>query len=290
MSDDVGGLEAEDITDCSFDNVIGHFAGAEGVHAHAHGIRITDGISELNLGARRQAGSDDVFGHVAAHVGGAAVHFAGVFAAERASAVTAHAAVAVHDDFPAGQTRVALRPADHETAGRIDEEPGVLREQVLRECLSDDLFNAKFLDRSVPRLRAVLRGDDHVGDLHRLILHITDGDLRLRVGTQPLHPSALADAGQFAAELVRVHDRRRHQFRRLRRRVAEHQTLVARALLRVPLPFGLARIDALRDVGALLGDGVDDQHAVGVKNVVLVRVPDVADGLAPRYNPVWLWW
>ena len=59
-----------------------------------------------------------------------------VLAAERAAAVPAHAAVAVHDDFAAGQAGVALRPADHETAGGIDEKLRLLGEQMLRQELS----------------------------------------------------------------------------------------------------------------------------------------------------------
>ena len=53
------------------------------------------------------------------------------------------------------------------------------------------------------------------------------------------------------AELVREHDRRGHQFRRLVAGVAEHQALVAGALLGGLLAFGLARVHALRDVGRL---------------------------------------
>ena len=64
------------------------------------------------------------------------------------------------------------------------------------------------------------------------------------------------------------------------RRVAEHQTLVARALLGGFLALGLARVHPLRDVRALGGDGVHDQHLVRVEHIVVMRVADFADRLA----------
>ena len=86
--------------------------------------------------------------------------------------------------------------------------------------------------------------------------------------------------GQLAAEAVREHDRRRHQLGRLVAGVAEHQALVAGALLGGLLALGLARVDALRDVGRLLRHQQVDEHLVGVEHVVVVDVADLADRLA----------
>ena len=105
--------------------------------------------------------------------------------------------------------------------------------------------------------------------------HLTAPVLRTRVSSRP--------------KLVREHDRRRHQLRRLVRGVAEHQPLVARPLLGRLLAFGRPRIHALRDVGALRRNGVQDQHPVGVKDVVVMRVADVADGLAGDRVEVRAW-
>ena len=133
---------------------------------------------------------------------------------------------------------------------------------------------------AVLHVRRVLRRDHHVGDAHRLVVDILHRDLALGVGPQPFDRPGLANAGQLAPKLVREHDRRRHQFRRLVRRVAEHQSLVARPLLGRLLAFRRAGIHALRDVRALRGDRVQDQHPVRVKHVVVMRVADLADGLA----------
>jgi hypothetical protein len=77
----------------------------------------------------------------------------GILAGEGAAAVTAHAAVGVDDDLAAGQAGVALRPADDEFAGRVDQVLGVLGQQVLRQDLLDDLLDAELLDLACSRPR-----------------------------------------------------------------------------------------------------------------------------------------
>jgi hypothetical protein len=73
---------------------------------------------------------------------------------------------------------------------------------------------------------------------------------------------------------------RRHQLRRLVAGVAEHQPLVARALLRRLLALRFARVDALGDVLRLLGEQQVDEHPIGVEHVIIVDVADLADALA----------
>ena len=77
-------------------------------------------ISQLHFDARCQPGSHDILRDVARHVAGRAIHLRRIFARERAAAVTAHAAVGIDDDLAAGETGIAVRSADDETAGRID--------------------------------------------------------------------------------------------------------------------------------------------------------------------------
>ncbi len=91
---------------------------------------------------------------------------------------------------------------------------------------------------------------------------------------------ALADAVQFAAQPVGEHDRRRHQLRRFVAGEAEHQSLVAGALLGRLLALGGAGIDPLGDVRALARDQIGDEHLVGVKDIVVIDVADVGDGIA----------
>ena len=123
-------------TACSICSRRCHGRRAERVDADADRVGIADGVGELDFRARGEPRGHDVLGHVAAHVGRAAVHLARVLAGERAAAVTAHAAVAVHDDLAAGQAGVALRPADDEPAGGVDEKLRFLREQIASAGLS----------------------------------------------------------------------------------------------------------------------------------------------------------
>src|SRR5207253_1953296 len=124
-----------------------------------------DRIRELNLRAFRDSRRDDVFGDVAAHVAGGAIDFARVLAGEGAAAVGAAAAVGVDDDFAAGETGVAVRAADDESAGGVDVEDDVVvpvvRGNDRLDHLLDDLLlgvvgeNVVFQNRFV-----VLRRDD----------------------------------------------------------------------------------------------------------------------------------
>ena len=81
-----------------------------------------DRVGDLDLAAVGEAGGDHVLGDVAGRVGGGAVDLRRVLAGEGAAAVAGRAAVGVDDDLAAGEAGVADRAADHELAGRVDEE------------------------------------------------------------------------------------------------------------------------------------------------------------------------
>ena len=102
-------------------------------------------------------------------------------------------------------------------------------------------------------------------------------DLGLAVGTEEVDLLRLADVGELLRELVRVVDRRRHELGRLVGRVAEHQALVAGALLLVE---ALALGHALRDVGRLLLDRREHRAGLVVEAHRGVGVADVLDRLA----------
>ena len=78
----------------------------------------------------REARGHDVLRDVARGVRGRAVHLGRILAGERAAAVRRRAAVGVDDDLAAGQAAVALRAADHEAAGRVDEVLDLLAEHL----------------------------------------------------------------------------------------------------------------------------------------------------------------
>jgi hypothetical protein len=196
--------------------------------------RVTDGVGELHFALRGEAGGDDVLRDPAAHVGGAAVHLRRIFAGERATAVTAHAAVGIHDDLATGQAAVALRTADDELAGRVDEILGLLGEQAFfgRTFLmtfSMQNFSISACSTSAACCVEMTTLDDARG----LAISYSTETCDFASGRSHLASFAgLADAGQLAAEAVGEHDRRGHQLGRFVAGVTEHHALVASALLR----------------------------------------------------------
>src|SRR5712691_3096296 len=94
----------------------------ERLDENGHRVCDADRVRDLDLAALGQPPRDDVLRDVARRVGGRAVDLRRVLARERAAAVRSSAAVCVDDDLPAGEPRVAHRPADHELAGRVAEE------------------------------------------------------------------------------------------------------------------------------------------------------------------------
>ncbi len=278
---DVGWLEGEDFKHSVEDFAVVDGAGAEGINVDAHRKRVTDGVGELHFALRGEAGCNDVFRDPATHVGGAAIHFGRIFAGEGTTTVTAHAAVAIDDDFTAGEAAVTLRTANDELASRIDEIFGVLREHVLRQHLLDHLLDAEFFDLGVAHVSGVLSGDDDVDDARGLAIDVFDGNLAFGVRAQPLGKlTSLADAGQLTAKAMRKHDRCRHQLGCFVTSITKHDALVASALFTVLFAFGFSGIDALSDVGALDGEVVVDKDLVGVEDVVHVGVTDATDRIA----------
>ena len=86
--------------------------------------------------------------------------------------------------------------------------------------------------------------------------------------------------------MVGEHNRRGHELGRLVARITEHQSLVTSTLLGLLFTLGRLGVDALSDVGRLLGDIHIHHHLVGVKHVIVVHIADFADGLAGQLHVV----
>src|SRR6185369_16491707 len=98
---------------------------AEGVDQHTDWFGYADGVRELNFATISQSSGHDVLGNVTRHVGGRAIDFGRIFAAECAAAVTAHTAVGVDNDLASGQAGIPHRSADYESACGINVVLGV---------------------------------------------------------------------------------------------------------------------------------------------------------------------
>src|SRR3546814_4040925 len=123
----------------------------------------------------------------------------------------------------------------------------------------------------------MLGGQHHSVDRDRLAGFGAQGELRLRVRAQPRQRRVLllARLGLLLDQAMREMDRGGHVAARLVGGVAEHQALVAGALL-----FGLLAVDALVDVGGLLADQVEHAAGGAVEADVGRVVADVQDHLA----------
>ncbi len=267
--------QVEVLADQLHDLLVADLAGAEGVDRDRGRLGHADGVGNLDLATLGEAGGDDVLRHVAAGVGGGAVDLGRVLAGERAAAVAGHAAVGVDDDLASGQAAVADRAADHEVAGRVDVELGVLVQQLGRQHLLDDQLHHAVAQVVIGDVRVVLGGQHHRIDADHLAAFVAAGHLGLGVRAQPWQQAGLARLGLALDQAVGEADRRRHQHVGLVAGVAEHQALVAGALV-----FRLGPVDALVDVHRLLADDV--QHAAGgaIEADVGAVVADVDDDLA----------
>jgi hypothetical protein len=126
----------------------------------------------------------------------------------------------------------------------------------------------------------VLSAHHHRLDALRLIVLVLDRHLALAVGPEEVDLASAAYAGEISHQIVRVHDRGRHQLGRFVAGVAEHQTLVAGALL---LEQTLALGDALRDVARLRLDCRQHAASLPIEAHARARVTDVANHFAlPR--------
>ena len=145
-------------------------------------------------------------------------------------------------------------------------------QQFGRQGVLDDQLHHRFFQVFLGHVRVVLGRQNHGVDAHHFAVFVAAGYLALGVRAQPRQQAALAGFGLALHQTVREGDRSRHQHVGFVTGVAEHQALVARALV-----FRLLAVNALGDIHGLLADDVD--YATGVAVVAHIRggVADVFD-------------
>ncbi|MNO81150.1 hypothetical protein D3C76_723800 [compost metagenome] len=151
-------------------------------------------------------------------------------------------------------------------------ELGVLAQQFGRQHVLDDQLHHAFAQVFVRHFRVVLGRQNNGVDTDNLAAFVTASHLRLGVRAQPRQQTRFTGFGLALHQLVREGDRRWHQHFGFVAGVAEHQALVAGALI-----FRLGTVDTLVDVRGLLADDV--HHAAGraVEADVGAGVADVGD-------------
>ena len=108
-----------------------------------HAYRLTDanGIGQLHFTTSGQFRGNNILGDMACHVGGTAVDFGAILAAEGTTTVPAPTAVGVDNDLSAGNAAVSDRATDNEATGRIDVDDGVLVHHRTVDDRPDDLVD-----------------------------------------------------------------------------------------------------------------------------------------------------
>ena len=134
----------------------------------------------------------------------------------------------------------------------------------------------------------VLRRDQDCVESNGDVVFVHDAHLGLPVGAKVRELASSANLREALRKSVRGPYRKGHQVRRLVARVAEHHPLVARTLgIRLVLaaatcPHLGSEIHPLGDVGRLLVERDHHPACDPRKALVVVVVPDVADGLPVR--------
>jgi len=278
MANDFGWAEIKCLMNRFLDPFEANFLGVEGIEADRDGMGMTNGVGELDFHAIGEASGDNVFGDIPTHVGGAAVNFGGVFTAEGATPVATGSAVGIDDDFATGQAAIPFGSPDDEATGGVHEEFGAVIEHPFGENFADELFDNELLDLAMGDVVAVLSGNHDRGDAEGFVLTVLNGDLGFGVGAEPGDFTRFTNSAEFSSEVVGEHDGGGHEFWGFAASEAEHEALIARALLGGFLTRNAAGIDPLGDIGALAREGVHDVDAVSVKNVFRVGIADGADG------------
>ena len=202
--------------------------------------------------------------------------------------MASHATVGVDDDLATSESGVAHRAADLEATGRVDQQAEVSRLDVEVGELGayHELLDIGSQQRRKVDVGGVLRRHNDRVEAHGLVVVVVlDGDLSLAIRTQVGDRPVLANLGQTTREVVREVNRERHQLGGVVARVAEHQALVAGALL-VEVVDSLAGavlervVDALGDVGALRADRHADATRRAVETLLARVIADLEDRVA----------
>ncbi len=274
--EDAERAQIEDLTDDVGELAVVDLAGAEGLEHHGGRLGHADGVGELDLALVGETGGDDVLGHVACRIGGGTVDLGRVLAGERATTVTGHAAVGVDDDLAPGQAAVTEGAAGDEPPGRVDVELRVAVQPLGRQHRLDDVLHHRLVDLLLGDVVVVLGGQHHgVTARDPAGVVVGKGDLALGVGTQPGERAVLAQLRVLAHQAVGEVDRRGHEGVGLVARVAEHQALVAGALI-----LRAAAVDALVDVLGLCAERVEHRAGGVVEALLGAVVADLGDRVA----------
>ena len=156
VANDFGGTEIKGLVYGFLDSFEADFFGIEGVEADGNGVRMPDGVGELDFHTIGETGGNNVLSDIATHVGCASVDFSGVFSTEGSTPVATRPAVGIDDDFATGETTIALGSPDDEATGRINEKFCAPIEHLFWENFANEFFDNELLDLAMGDVITVL--------------------------------------------------------------------------------------------------------------------------------------
>ena len=174
----------------------------------------------------------------------------------------AGSAIGIHDDLAAGHSAIALGAAHHELAGGIDQKMAAVVQKFLRNGLPDHFLDDPVPDGVVGDIILMLGRHDHRIHPHRAPVPVFHGNLGFAVRAQERQDPFAAHLGKTLGQPVRKGYRHRHQFGGFPAGIAEHDALIARALLlEQAFPGG----HALGNIRRLPPQRNKDRAAVAIK-------------------------
>ena len=233
--------------------------GAEGLDVHRYRLGDAYGIGELYLTFVGDACRHYVLGYVPRHVGRAPVDLSGVLTGEAPTAVPRHTPISVDYYLPPRKSRVSLRPPYHEPARRVHMKYRLVVQKLLGYGLPYNVLYYVPLEPPVAHIRIVLGGHHYSVHPYGPVLLVLHRHLGLSVRPEIRQYPLLAHLREPSYELMRQHDRHRHEFRRPTTCEPEHHPLVTGPLFHVE---PLALKDPLGYVGGLFVDA--GEHGAGV--------------------------
>ncbi len=177
-----------------------------------------------------------------------------------------------------------MRSTDNETSCWVDEELGLVIDELLGKDGIEDVLLDVLVNLLLGDILVVLGGeDDGLQPLGLAVLVVLYGNLGLAVRTEVLQCTVLADLCKLSCQLVSQRNRVRHVLRRLVRRIAEHHTLVAGAGIQIVPHLAFLGLEGLvhahGNVGRLLVKGYHDRAGIAVKAGLRIVVADFVHGL-----------
>lgn len=125
--------------------------------------------------------------------------------------------VGVDNDLSTSETGVTLRTTNDKSAGRLDVVDDSVIKKVLGDNLLDDLLEDLLSELFGSDLLSVLGGNDDSVDTEGdhgtvLTLLVLNGNLGLRVGSEPAQRTVTTGSGHSGVKLVGEHDGKGHHF------------------------------------------------------------------------------